>query len=74
MLEQLKANGVWLVDSSIHSVCKPGGARVPQATVAALQRIWWEHIGMELLSRESPQRICAIGKAVSKTLARLECL
>lgn len=71
VLLRLKELGVWLLDSSLHSVCKPGGYRLPTKVVRVLQAIWWNHVGREIVTETCPERICGIGKDVSAQLEKL---
>lgn len=59
------------MDSSLHSVCRPGGARLAPKAIRQLQTIWWEHVGREIVQDVRAERICAVGKGVADHLERL---
>jgi hypothetical protein len=68
LLDQLKRNGIWLVDGSLAALYLPGGTKpIPEIMERALQVSWDLYVGEQVVQAKPEQIIC-IGNGVRRSL------
>lgn len=69
LLDQMRNQGVWLIDASIMALYAPGARRPPTRLCRELLQISWLNYVAEELQDVDPTRIVCIGRGVYRALA-----
>ena len=68
VLTEMRRRGIWLVDSSLLAVCRPGGQRLSGKDTQTLLQTSWDFYWRDVLKELAPRHVICIGTGVHKLL------